>query len=97
MSRLPIPHFIQRLFAEKADKPITVTVTVDDSGAEMSAADRAKFTPDMIMCGYSVVNGDKKNLKTPVTIEPGQTAGIVTVSGTASAQIVFNATFIRTV
>lgn len=76
--------------------PITVTVTVDNSGASMSAADQAKFTPDMIMCGYSVINGDKDNLLTPVEIEPGQIAGTVTYSGTASAQIIFNVAFIHT-
>ena len=81
---------------EKADIPITVTVTVDSSGAAMSAADQAKFTPDMLMCGYSVISGDINTLLTPVEIEPGQTAGTVTYSGTASAQIVFNVAFIHT-
>ena len=81
---------------EKADIPITVTVTVDTSGASMSAEDQAKFTPDMLMCSYSVVSGNKNNLLTPVTIEPGQTAGTVSVTGTASAQIVFIVCFIHT-
>ena len=81
---------------EKADKPIIVTVTVDASGASMSAADQAKFTPDMIMCGYSITGGSKNSLKSNVTIRPGQTAGTASVEGTATAQVVFKAAFIHT-
>lgn len=77
-------------------KPITVTVTVDTNGASMSAADQAKFTPDMIMCGYSVTGGIKENLKSDIIIRPGQIAGTASVSGSATAQVVIVASFIHT-
>lgn len=90
MSRLPIPHFIEKLFAEKADKPVVVTVTVDASGASMSAADLAKLTSDMVMCWYS---GNRLILTSNLSILPG--AGTATVTGTASSSTAFTIAFIH--
>ena len=89
MSRLPIPHFIERLFAEKADKPVIVTVTVDASEASMSAADLAKLTSDMIMCWYY---GDRTKLKTDLSILPGNGQQ---PTGTATSQTTFTIAFIH--
>lgn len=81
---------------QKANKPITVTVTVGTDGASMTAADQAKFTPDMRMCSYSVLSGAKDSLTTDLTITPGQTAGTASVTGSAAEQVVFSVSFIQT-
>lgn len=79
-----------RQIAEKADIPVTVSVTVDANGATMSAADQAKLTADMVMCWY---NGDTSLLTADLTITPG--AGTATVTGTASSQTTFTVAFIH--
>lgn len=75
---------------EKADIPITVTITVDSNGASMSGADQAKLTADMVMCWYS---GDRSKLTSNLSITPA--AGSATVTGTASSSTTFTIAFIH--